>query len=89
MGLVLLFIFGFGMAFVLQKTFRRAWVSVIVPVIPFLLFVLFDVFLVQDPAAGDGSKWQVAVIMGVPLLLFGAGCALLAVRRMESDTARE
>lgn len=88
MGLVLLFVFGFGIAFVLQKTWRRTWVSVLVPVIVFVLFVLFDVLLVQDPAAGGDSKWQVAVLMGVPALLFGAGCALLALRRMEGNTAQ-
>ena len=80
MRLILAIVFGFVVAFALQKTYARVWLSIIVPLFAFLLFVLFDVFLVMDQS-GDAAVWIAASIFGVPLILFGAIGGILAARR--------
>lgn len=87
MRLVLAIAFGFLVAFVLQKIYGRIWLSLVVPMIAFLLFVLFDVFLVMEKP-GDAAVWIATWGFGVPLILAGAAGGIMVARRQRKTESR-
>ena len=85
MRLLLAIVFGFVVALVLQKLYARIWLSLAVPLIAFMLFVAFDVFLVLG-RAGDISGWFISVLFGAPLILAGAFGGIFTARRAGKST---
>src|SRR3989344_2917403 len=70
MAFVIIFVLAFILAFVLQFTVKCQWVSITVPVVCFVGFVLFDAYVL--PYRGGGaSMWPIAIIFGVPVVVAG------------------
>ena len=77
MPFVLLFALSFLASAVLQWVLRRVWLSLLVPVLGFVLFILYDEFVL--PYAGGGaSMWPIAIALGAPVALLGAVVGLPA-----------
>ena len=85
MRLILAIVFRFVVALVLQKMYARVWVSLAVPLIAFMLFVAFDIYLVME-RADDVSGWIIAVSFGAPLILAGAVGGIFTARRAGKST---
>ena len=70
MAFVIIFVLAFILAFALQFTVKCQWVSITVPVVCFVGFVLFDAYVL--PYRGGGaSMWPIAIIFGVPVVVAG------------------
>lgn len=71
MAFLVLFSLALAAGFILQRTVGRRWLSVAGPVAGFVLFVLFNEYVL--PYRGGGaSMWPIAVLLGAPVALFGA-----------------
>jgi len=70
MAFLIIFVFAFVLALVLQRKGKRLGFSVTVPVVCFVTFVLFDAYVL--PYRGGGaSLWPIAILFGVPVALVG------------------
>jgi hypothetical protein len=70
MAFLIIFVFAFVLALVLQRKGKRLGFSVTVPVVCFVTFVLFDAYVL--PYRGGGaSMWPIAILFGAPVALVG------------------
>lgn len=79
MAFVILFILGLLISLGLQRWLRSALISLSVPSMGFITYVLFCEFVL--PYGGGGaSMWPIALIFGIPVVLTGSACGLFLGR---------
>lgn len=80
MAFLIVLVLAFVLALVLQRKFKRQWVSVTVPVVCFVAFVLFDAYVL--PYRGGGaSMWPIAILFGAPVAVVGGLVGVFVARR--------
>jgi len=82
MGFVVLFLLAALVAVGLDYWTRYWFVSVPIPPMLFVAYVLFDVYVLPHPDMhGHGNAlWPIAVIFGSPVALLGAICGVVGFR---------
>ena len=82
MAFVVLFVLAALVAIALDYWTRYWWISVPVPPMLFVTFVLVDVYLIPHPDMhGHGNAlWPIAVIFGSPVAFLGAVCGVIGFR---------
>jgi hypothetical protein len=84
MGFLVVLVLSFAVAFGLQLAFRRRSLSVAIPVVLFVGFILLDAYVL--PYRGGGaSMWPVAVMLGTPVVLVGAMLGAILPSRFVSS----
>ena len=84
MAFLIIFVLAFVLAFVLQHKGKRPWVSITVPVVCFVLFVLFDAYVL--PYRGGGaSMWPIAILFGAPVAAGGGLLGVVIARRFSKS----
>ena len=79
MAFVILFILGLLISLGLQRWLRSGLISLSVPSIGLISYVLLCEFVL--PYRGGGaSMWPIALIFGIPLVLTGSACGLFLGR---------
>ncbi len=79
MAFLIVFALAFMLVLVLHRKIGRWWVSVSVPVVCFVLFVLFDAYVL--PYRGGGtSMWPIAILFGAPVAFLGGVCGVFGTR---------
>ena len=79
MAFLILFLLAFVLSLVLHLTIGRMLVSLSVPVVCFVLFVLFDSYVL--PYRGGGaSMWPIAIIFGAPVAFLGGVYGVFGAR---------
>jgi len=75
MAFLIVFVPAFVIALVLRLKGKRQWMSNTAPTVCFVVFVLFDAYVL--PYRGGGaSMWLIAIMFGAPV---AAGVGLLGV----------
>ena len=78
----ILFILGLLISFGLQRWLGITVISLSVPSIGFIGYVLFCEFVL--PYRGGGaSMWPIALLFGIPVVLTGSACGLFLCRSIE------
>jgi hypothetical protein len=84
MALLFIALLAFAVSFLLQKKRNQFLLSLSVPVVCFVAFVLFDA-LVLPYRGGGASLWPIALMFGVPLILLGSLAGALVARRQNRN----
>ncbi|HEY0683466.1 MAG TPA: hypothetical protein VGD45_14120 [Steroidobacter sp.] len=84
MNLLILVALASGSAFVLQAWRGSWWLSVCAPVVGFVLWILFDSYVL--PYRGGGaSMWPLAILFGTPVAFLGAIFGVMLARSIAKD----
>lgn len=79
MAFLILFAFAVGTAFILHWLKGWWWLSLSLPAVGFVSFLLHDAYIA--PYRGGGaSMWPIAVLFGMPVILLGSVCGVAAAR---------
>jgi len=70
MAFLIIFILAFVLALVLQRKGERQWVSITVPVVCFVAFVLFNAYILVY-RGGEAEMWPIEILFGAPVALAG------------------
>ena len=80
MAFFIYFIIGLLLSLGLQRWFRRAVISLIVPSIGFVAYALFCEFVLPSSEGGASIWWTLALLFGIPVIFIGSIAGFLLCR---------